>query len=83
MSPKSSTLCLLEGDQVQVFLGLSTNVVTPTDLLAVTSCRALPNRSYSQINISKTCLSEKILILEVEISSVEGVNYTFKNTLYF
>lgn len=57
-SPKSS-LCLPGGDQVQVFLRLSTSVVTHTDFLTMNRCRLLPNRSYSQINISKTCLSEK------------------------
>lgn len=75
---KSSKLCLLKGDQVQVFLSLNTSVVIHTELLTMNRCRL----QIIQINISKTSLSEKkILILEVEISSIEGVN--FKNTLYF
>lgn len=59
MSPKSSKLCVLKGDQVQVFLRLNTSVVIHTDLLTINRCRLLPNHSYSQIYPSKTCLSEK------------------------
>lgn len=61
MSPKCSKLCLLGGDQVQVFLRLNSSVVIHTDLFNMKRCRLLPNHSYSQINISKTCLSEKNL----------------------